>query len=367
LIEVRRIGERERRETKNADASVGVAGMPLHDSAQAPAAAVKRSPPRPAGKRAIRPRAFVGAADNLPTMPVIAIVNPKGGSGKSTLATHLAGHAARRGLPVMLGDVDRQKSTVLWLRRRALEPLAREAPIVSWVADPRNLLRPPSGVSHVVLDTPGGLRGFELARVVMTADALLMPVCDSAFDRDAAKQAWAELQTHPRVSSGRCRVAIVGMRIDARTRAEATLRAWADAIDAPFIGVLRDTQGYVRCIERGLTIFDLPTPRAQADREQWAPIIDWLEPLWTRQDLVGTPSQAGALDDIAPEPMAEPAPRAVRVTRPSPLRPVDGALADALAPAGGTAAPSMLQRWLGWPWGRREAAPLGARRAAALR
>jgi chromosome partitioning protein len=265
-------------------------------------------------------------------MPVIAIVNPKGGSGKSTLATHLAGHAARRGLPVMLGDVDRQKSTVLWLRRRALEPLAREAPIVSWVADPQNLLRPPSGVSHVVLDTPGGLRGFELARVVMSADALLMPVCDSAFDRDAARQAWTELQAHPRVASGRCRVAVVGMRIDARTRAEATLRAWADAIGAPFLGVLRDTQGYVRCIERGLTIFDLPTPRAQADREQWAPILEWLEPVWERQDLAATPSQAGALDEIAPEPMAEEAPRAQRVTRPTSARPVDAELAAALSP-----------------------------------
>ena len=297
-----------------------------------------------------------GAADNPPPMPVIAIVNPKGGSGKSTLATHLAGHAARQGLPVMLGDVDQQRSTVLWLRRRAMEPLARGAPIVSWVTDPRNLLRPPSGVSHVVLDTPGGLRGFELARVVMTADALLMPVCDSAFDRDVAKQAWAELQTHPRVASGRCRVAIVGMRIDTRTRAEATLRAWADAIDAPFIGALRNTQGYVRCIERGLTIFDLPTPRAQADCEQWAPIIDWLDPLWTRRELSATPSQAGALDAIAPGPIAEPAKRPVGITRPAPLRPADHALADALAPAR-PAAPGLLQRWLVWPWGRRETAP----------
>jgi chromosome partitioning protein len=301
-----------------------------------------------------------GTASIARTMPVIAIVNPKGGSGKSTLATHLAGHAASLGLAVMLGDVDRQKSTVVWLRRRALEPLARHAPIVSWVADPHKVLRPPAGVTHVVLDTPGGLRGFELARVVMSADAVLMPVCDSAFDRDAAAQAWTELQSHPRVQSGRCRVAVVGMRIDARTRAEQTLRQWADTLGAPFVGVLRDTRGYVHCIERGLTIFDLPTPRAQADRAQWAPILDWLDPLWTREDLAATPSQADALDEIAP---AVPPAAPVRVTRPPVLRPVDGALADALAPAR-TSAPGMLQRWLGWSWSRREPAPLGARRAA---
>jgi chromosome partitioning protein len=283
-------------------------------------------------------------------MPVIAIVNPKGGSGKSTLATHLAGHAASLGLPVMLGDVDRQKSTVLWLRRRAMEPIARNAPIVSWVADAQKLLRPPSGVTHVVLDTPGGLRGFELARVVMSADAILMPVCDSAFDRDAAAQAWAEIANHPRVSGGRCRIAVVGMRIDARTRAEDTLRAWADVIGAPFLGVLRDTQTYVRCVERGLTIFDLPSARAQADRDQWQPILDWLDPLWAGREL-GTPSQAGALDEVAAPIESVPA---VRVTRPVSVRPVYTELADALKPA--PALPrGLLQRMLGvqaWPWQR---------------
>ena len=56
-------------------------------------------------------------------MPVIAVVNRKGGSGKSTLATHLAGYLANRGLAVMLGDADRQQSTVPWLRRRAARTL----------------------------------------------------------------------------------------------------------------------------------------------------------------------------------------------------------------------------------------------------
>jgi chromosome partitioning protein len=227
-------------------------------------------------------------------MPVIAVVNPKGGSGKSTLATHLAGHGANLGLPVMLGDADRQKSTLVWLRRRAAEPSAAKAPIVSWVVDSNRILRPPSNVTHVVLDTPAGLQGHELARAVMCADAVLVPVCDSAFDRDAAAQCWAELQHHPRVTSGRCRVAAVGMRIDARTRANDTLRAWAQGIGLPFLGVLRDTKLYVRCVERGLTLFDLPAARTADDREQWSAILDWLDPLWTSTETA-TPSQADAL------------------------------------------------------------------------
>ena len=103
-------------------------------------------------------------------MPVIAVVNRKGGSGKSTLATHLASHYANAGVPVMLGDVDRQQSTQTWLRLREAHGLKPRAPLVGWAVDPKRVLRPPAGVNHVILDTPGGLHGFDLARVVMCAD-----------------------------------------------------------------------------------------------------------------------------------------------------------------------------------------------------
>ena len=50
------------------------------------------------------------------------------GSGKSTLATQLAAHFANAGVPVMLGDVDRQQSTQSWLRSRSLQrPAAQRA------------------------------------------------------------------------------------------------------------------------------------------------------------------------------------------------------------------------------------------------
>ena len=211
-------------------------------------------------------------------MPVIAVVNRKGGSGKSTLATHLAAHFASAGVLVMLGDVDRQQSTQSWLRSRSLRALPRSAPIVGWAVDPKRVLRPPPGVQHVILDTPGGLRGFDLARVVAFADVILMPVCNSIFDRESAADCFAEMMALPRVASGRCKVAAVGMRLDARTRSAEVLEAWARGQKLPFIGVLREAQAYVRCVEQGLTVFDLPEAQAQIDTAQWKPIVTWLEP-----------------------------------------------------------------------------------------
>jgi chromosome partitioning protein len=206
-------------------------------------------------------------------MPVIAVINRKGGSGKSTVSAHLAAWCAHNGHAVMLGDVDRQQSSRSWLRRRSAE-----LPFISpWNVD-QNILRVPSGITHAILDTPGGLHGFDLARLVMTADAILMPVCSSSFDRESAAACYAELKALPRVISGRCKVASIGMRIDTRTRNSDVLQAWADAQGVPYLGALRETQLYVQCLENGMTVFDLPEQRAIIDRLQWEPILEWLGP-----------------------------------------------------------------------------------------
>jgi chromosome partitioning protein len=99
------------------------------------------------------------------------------------------------------------------------------------------------------------------------------------FDRESAAQCHAELQALPRVASGRCRVGVVGMRIDGRTNGAELMRNWADAIGVPFLGVLRETQVYTRVLERGLTIFDVRENQVQADLAQWRGILEWLEPV----------------------------------------------------------------------------------------
>jgi len=232
------------------------------------------------------------------------------------LATHLAGYCAGKGLRVMLGDVDQQQSSLGWLRRRAAQPAAKAAPIVGWAVDNQRLTRPPAGITHVVLDTPGGLRGFQLARVVINADAILVPVGNSAFDRESAADCFAELMTLPRVASGRCKVAAVGMRLDARTNAAAQLEAWAAHHAIPYLGALRETQVYVRSVDQGLTLFDLPAAKVVADLAQWQPIVDWVEAAWAAADranaaakkdgAIGARVVASAADGAAPPPKAAP-------------------------------------------------------------
>ena len=208
-------------------------------------------------------------------MPVVAVVNRKGGSGKSTFAAHVAAWCARERLAVMLGDIDRQQSSRGWLRRRE----AALPAIAPWTLDQKNMLRVPTGITHVVLDTPGGLHGFELARIVMFADAIILPVCPSLFDRESAAACHAELMTLPRTAKGHCKMAAVGMRVDGRTNASEVLKDWAQQRGLEMPGHLRETQLYVRSLERGLTIFDLPPSQVSADLAQWQPILNWLKPV----------------------------------------------------------------------------------------
>lgn len=210
-------------------------------------------------------------------MSVIAVVNRKGGSGKSTLATHLAAVFANVGAAVALGDIDRQQSTRTWLRQRKVS--GERTKILGWNVDAKTFVRAPVGIDHVVMDTPGGLTGLDLARVVMYADAVLMPISYSLFDRASAADCLAELRTMPRVQSGRCRVAAVGMRIDPHTDVVDRVRGWAAEQKLSLVAVLPQSLAYVRCAERGMTLFDVPQEQVEEELGHWMPLLQWLRPL----------------------------------------------------------------------------------------
>jgi cellulose biosynthesis protein BcsQ len=216
-------------------------------------------------------------------MSVIAIVNRKGGSGKSTLATSIAVAWAASGKSVMLGDVDRQQSVRSWLRRRG----PGDIPINTWVVDQRKVLRPPAGTSHVVLDTPGAMYGLDLAKVVMRVDALVVPVGPSVFDRDASLDFIEELKRLPRVASGQCKVAVVGMRWSGeRTKRWFENRQW----DIPLVTVFPDSAEYRNFLDQGRTLFDQAPLTRHPDMQYWQPLLDWLEAMSTARVRPASPT-----------------------------------------------------------------------------
>jgi len=204
-------------------------------------------------------------------MPVIVVANPKGGVGKTTLATHIAGYWASRGRAVMLGDVDRQQSARTWL---GLRP-ANVAPISTWETAHDEVVRPPKGTTHVVLDTPAGLHGKRLDEAMKLADKVLVPLQPSIFDIHATHAFVRELLAHRR--SDRVQLAIVGMRTREGTIATDHLREFLAGVKLPLLGFLRDTQNYVHLAAHGLTLFDVGASRFERDLAQWQPLTAWLD------------------------------------------------------------------------------------------
>ncbi len=205
-------------------------------------------------------------------MPVLAIINAKGGSGKSTVSTTVSAYAAKVGVQLILGDLDPQHSVRTWLR---LRPSSLPA-ISGWLLDAGRAFRTPVGVTHAILDTPSGLSGYHLARVVMASNLVIVPVAASAFDREAAEACIENMRRMPRVVSGLCVLAILGMRIPKGSSAERVTRAWAVGLDIKFLGVVHYSPLYISLVDAGSSVFDDAGEDATGLRDDWMPLIDWL-------------------------------------------------------------------------------------------
>ena len=204
-------------------------------------------------------------------MPVIVVANPKGGVGKSTLTSNIAGYWARQGHAVMLGDIDVQQSAAMWLKTRpSAMPL-----IKPWEIDDDKVAKPPKGTTHVVLDTPAGLKGKRLEAALKIADLILVPLQPSMFDIVPTSEFVQNLLAHKR--SDKVQVAVVGNRVKENTKAAEHLQQFLATLSVPVLGMLRDTQNYTHLAAHGLSLWDVPESRVEKDLGQWAQITAWLD------------------------------------------------------------------------------------------
>lgn len=202
-------------------------------------------------------------------MKTILIANPKGGSGKTTLSVNIAGYLANQGQRVAMLDLDRQKSASLWVATRPAD-LPEIVTLISTKGE--DCL-----IDNLVIDSPAGLHGRNLAHALKLAKKIIVPISPSMFDLSASRDFLQTLVAEKEVRNGKCQIGIVGMRMNARTRAALALENFLADSDLPILAYLRETQVYVNAAFEGKSLFDLPPYLAFRELEQWDFLLNWLD------------------------------------------------------------------------------------------
>lgn len=207
---------------------------------------------------------------------ILAVVTQKGGSGKSTIATHLAGEAAKRGVPTCLLDMDPQQTAATWgqYRRAAglLEPVTlytSPGKLDSTLATAKS-----DGFEFAVIDTPGRVDGVT-AFVKRLPAQFLIPLRPTSPDLKALTGTLAQLGDAVE------RAVIVLSQVQqwvAETQEMRDLLATKYPDLRVYPGAIMQRAAYYRALGAGLTVADIesPTSSGQNAAREIADLYDWL-------------------------------------------------------------------------------------------
>ena len=208
------------------------------------------------------------------------VINPKGGSGKTTVATNLASALAAGGMATAIMDYDPQASSLNWVRLRA----PNSAKIHGANAAPQRTgrlrsldMHVPASTRHVVIDAPAGAAGLLLQDLLARADAILVPVGPSAIDIHATANFVRDLLLTGRIRARSIRLGVVANRVRNSMPVYQPLERFLGSLNLPLLARLSDSDAYLKAAETGVGIFEMEDDGC-AEREQFRPIVDWVEP-----------------------------------------------------------------------------------------
>lgn len=210
-------------------------------------------------------------------MHSILVLNPKGGCGKSTLATNIAGYFSQLGKRVALADCDPQGSSKDWL---AIRPSS--ATKIHNASIRNGKLHVPRSTDVIVIDTPAAIHGQKLANYVRLGQTMVIPLMPSPIDIRAAEHFIDELYSLRKLINRKIKLVTVANRVREDTLAAAKLDYYLDKMKLPggqklpYMTVLRASQNYIKAAEKGLSIFEFAPAKTLYDREQWQPLLRWL-------------------------------------------------------------------------------------------
>src|SRR3990172_4081776 len=214
-------------------------------------------------------------------MRTILVINSKGGCGKTTVTTNLASYyAAASKARVAITDYDPQGSSLQWLKLRP--PHLARIHGANGTAPKAHLLRTvktwiPTETEIQLIDAPGAVKGLLLQEVVAKADSVVIPVAPSAIDVHATADFLKNLLLLGRVRARNIKVAVVANRVRSSMPVYEPLERFLKSLSLPFLTRISDSDNYIHAAEQGLGVFDMDASATEAERQEFLPIVGWLD------------------------------------------------------------------------------------------
>ena len=202
----------------------------------------------------------------------VLITNIKGGCGKTTIATNLAAAFAVGGFATGLAEVDRQRSSLSWLKLR--DGHARPIQGLDWRKQVGEI---PPGLRRLVIDAPANLRMRHVDDLISESDLVVVPVLASVFDEGSTQRFLAKLDELKPIRKGRKTMALVANRLRPRSKATQRLESFLERLGQPIAARLGDRAIYGELAVQGLSIFDIDGQQARPVREEWRPLLNAIE------------------------------------------------------------------------------------------
>ena len=207
------------------------------------------------------------------------VINTKGGSGKTTVTTNLASYFASKRIPTAVMDFDPQGSTLAWLGVRSAEaPRIHGANAAPQRTGLRSFaMQVPSETRQLIIDAPAGASGMLLQDMLARADAILIPVASSAIDIRATANFIRDLMLSGRLRARNIRLGVIANKVRKSMPVYEPLERFLGSLKLPLLTRLADSDAYLKAAETGLGIFELDYSQTLAEREQFMPVVEWVE------------------------------------------------------------------------------------------
>jgi chromosome partitioning protein len=117
-----------------------------------------------------------------------------------------------------------------------------------------------------------------LQEMLGRAQCILVPVQPSAIDIHATANFIRDLLLAGKLRARNVRLAVVANRVRRSTPVYQPLERFLSSLSLTFLTRLSDSEVYVESAETGVGIFEMDAAACAAEREQFLPIVEWVDP-----------------------------------------------------------------------------------------